>query len=233
MLFGPKLGKTLRCRFVLTGLCQCFHVVSNKVLNTFQGICIKDRNTIIVTILLLDSWQKTSVPWPEAQIPRITCLIRSLRQSIPWWFFLGNWPQLRKPWSELNTGWTEKEKQAPLHKIKLAHSQKFTFQHGSNPKHSAKTSGFGTRLWLTLSGPAKAWKLEWKICRETWGSQFTDSPHPVWPSLRGSSRNGRWNRPKQKCAELATQQDFFFFFLKTNQGQLRSHVQTFRKKHAN
>lgn len=46
-----ELGKMLRSRIVLTGLCQCFHVVSNKVLNTFQGIRIKDRNAIIVTIL--------------------------------------------------------------------------------------------------------------------------------------------------------------------------------------
>lgn len=104
-----------------------------------------------------------TTPWLKLQLantfvlPPITWLILSLQWSILWWCFpvsdIGKLVTINETVHWVKYRRDLEEKQAPLHKLKLTQGQMFTFQHGSNPKHTGKTSGFRTCLWMTVAQP--------------------------------------------------------------------------------
>ena len=66
-----------------------------------------------------------------------------------------------------------------------------------------RRSSIGKSLWMSLSGPARAWTWTWSnICGKTWKYLCSDAPHPTWLSLRGSAeKNGR-NSPNTGVPSL-------------------------------
>ncbi len=69
-----------------------------------------------------------------------------------------------------------------------------------SPQLRQRLYGLWTPLWMSLSGPARAWTwTQSNISGETGKRPSTDSPYPTWPSLRGSAERLPDNLQMQMC----------------------------------
>ena len=154
-----------------------------------------------------DTWKPAI--WPQFQE---SCLEEIRHRSLPaqdhtqWWSMVVagggvfQWQGLGG-WSGLRESWTEQSREIYLMKTWFRMVRTLDWAEGlpSNRAMIVSTqqrpcrSGFGTTLWMSLSGPARA--LTWtqsSVSGETWKGQSTDGPHATWQSLRGSAaKNGR------------------------------------------